>query len=108
MHSEDFSRSDRLSDLIKSEISEILRDNVKDPRLQGLTVIRVELSKDIKKALIFYSPFNSFNDINTEDIEEGLLKAKSFIRKVLAKRLKIKRLPEIFFEADKLEFLEIR
>ena len=108
MQSEDFSRSDRLSDHIKSEISEILRDQVKDPRLQGLTIIRVELSKDIKRALIFYSPFNSFKDINEEDIQEGFLKAKGFIRKVLAERLNIKRLPDISFEADKSEFLEIR
>jgi len=50
MQSIDFTRSDRLSDQIRAEISIILRDEVKDPRLEGLTIIKVELSKDIKKA----------------------------------------------------------
>ena len=41
MHSQDFSRSDRLSDQIRTEISAILREEVKDPRLKGLTLIKV-------------------------------------------------------------------
>tara|TARA_B100000586_G_C19962719_1_gene364431 strand:+ start:331 stop:654 length:324 start_codon:yes stop_codon:yes gene_type:complete len=106
MQSEDFSRSDRLADQIKSEISIILRDQVKDPRLKGLTILKVQLSTDIKKASVYYSPFNSFKDINLEDIKEGLSKAKGFIRRVLAKRLKVKRIPEISFEPEPSEFLE--
>ena len=101
MQSVDFSRADRLSDQIKSEISLILREEVKDPRLEGLTLIRVQLSKDIRKAFIFYSPINSFNDKKMNEIEQGLLKAKGFIKSLLGKRLKIKRLPELFFEEDK-------
>ena len=53
MHSQDFSRAERLSDLIRAEVSEIIRDHVKDPRLKGITIISVELSKDIKNAFIF-------------------------------------------------------
>ena len=52
MKSIDFSRSDRLGDLIKSEISLILKNDVKDPRLHGLTIVSVELSKDIRLSLI--------------------------------------------------------
>ena len=52
MKSLDFSRSDRLSDQVRSEISIILRDKVKDPRLSGLTVLKVERTKDIQKAYI--------------------------------------------------------
>ena len=46
MKSSDFDRSDRLSDQIRTEIAEILRNDVKDPRLEGITIIKVELSKD--------------------------------------------------------------
>ena len=42
MRTLDFTRSDRLSDQIKIEISSILRDEVKDPRLEGLTIMKVE------------------------------------------------------------------
>ena len=55
MKSLDFSRSDRLQDLIKRELSIILRDKVKDPRLHGLTLTRVKLSPDKKKAYIYFS-----------------------------------------------------
>ena len=103
MRSEDFSRADRLSDLLRSEISLILRDEVKDPRLEGLTIIKVDLSKDIKKAYVFFSTLNSFNDTEFSEIEDGLLKAKGFIRSALGRRIKIKRLPELSFERDTLK-----
>ena len=61
MKSSDFDRSDRLSDQIRTEIAAILRNEVKDPRLEGITIIRVELSKDISKAYIIFSSLNSFN-----------------------------------------------
>ena len=103
MRSEDFSRADRLSDLLRSEISLILRDEVKDPRLEGLTIIKVDLSKDIKKAYVFFSTLNSFNDTEFSEIEDGLQKAIGFIRSALGRRIKIKRLPELSFERDTLK-----
>ncbi len=100
MKSPDFSRSDRLSDLIRTEVSIILRDEVRDPRLNGLTIIRVELSKDTKKAFVFFSPLNSFSKIDPEEIIEALRKAKGFIRTNLGKKIKIKYLPELSFHQD--------
>ena len=41
MKSSDFNRSDRLSDQIRTEIATILRNEVKDPRLEGITIIKV-------------------------------------------------------------------
>ncbi len=105
MKSLDFSRSDRLSDQIKSEISLILRDEVKDPRLDGLTIVKVELSKDIGKTYIYFSSFNSFNETKVQDVLLGLNKAKGFMRSCLGKRLKIKRVPELIFEQDRCELL---
>ena len=100
MRSSDFTRSDRLSDQIRTEISTILRDDVKDPRLKGITIIKVELSKDISKAYIFFSPLNSFSEINFQEADEALKKAKGFIRSTLGKKLNVKRLPELAFEKD--------
>lgn len=105
MKSLDFSRSDRLSDQVRSEISIILRDKVKDPRLSGLTVVKVEITKDIQKAYIYFSSFNSFNNTEREDVLLGLYKAKGFIRGLLGKRLNVKRVPELVFEEDKLNLL---
>ena len=102
MKSSDFNRSDRLSDQIRTEISIILRDDVKDPRLEGITIIKVELSKDISKAYIFFSSLNSFTEVNTAEVEQALKKAKGFIRRNLGKKLNVKRLPELSFQEDSL------
>jgi len=100
MPSPDFKRSDRISDLIKVEISNILSFEVKDPRVRGITVLRVDLSSDMKNAFIFFSSDNSFNDLDSEEILVGLEKAKGFIRKKLSKNLNLRRTPEIFFKQE--------
>ena len=100
MPSPDFKRSDRISDLIKVEISNILSFEVKDPRVKGITILRVELSSDMKKSFIFFSSDNSFNDLNSEEIIVGLEKAKGFIRKKLSNNLNLRRTPEIHFRQE--------
>tara|TARA_Y100000746_G_scaffold168240_1_gene145571 strand:+ start:278 stop:595 length:318 start_codon:yes stop_codon:yes gene_type:complete len=100
MPSPDFKRSDRISDLIKVEISNILSFEVKDPRVRGITVLRVELSSDMKNSYIFFSSDNSFNDLDSEEILVGLEKAKGFIRKKLSNNLNLRRTPEIYFKEE--------
>ena len=100
MKSSDFNRSDRLSDQIRTEIATILRNEVKDPRLEGITIIKVELSKDISKAYIIFSSLNSFTQINSLEVEKALKKAKGFIRSNIGKKLNVKRLPELSFQED--------
>ena len=68
MPSQDFKRSDRIADLIKVEISKVLSHEVKDPRVQGITVLNVLLTPDMKKADIFISNSNSFNEIDSEEV----------------------------------------
>ena len=100
MPSPDFKRSDRISDLIKVEISKILSIGVKDPRVKGITVLRVELSSDMKNSFIFFSSDNSFNNLDPEEILVGLEKAKGFIRKKLSNNLNLRRTPEIYFKEE--------
>ena len=53
--------------------------------------------------MFFFSTLNSFNDTEFSEIEDGLQKAKGFIRSALGRRIKIKRLPELSFERDTLK-----
>ena len=98
MPSQDFKRSDRIADLIKVEISQVL--STEDPRVQGITVLNVMLTPDMRKADIFISQTNSFNEIDLEELIKGLEKAKGFIRKKLSQNLNLRRTPEIFFEIE--------
>ncbi len=100
MPSPDFKRSDRISDLIKVEISNILTFEVKDPRVKGITVLRVELSSDMKNSFIFFSSYNSFNDLDSEEILVVIDKSKGFIRKKLSNNLNLRRTPEIHFKEE--------
>ena len=100
MPSLDFKRSDRVSDLIHSEVAKIFSTEVRDPRLSGITIMKVELSPDMKKAFIFFSSLNSFNDEEEKDLLKGLEKVKGFIRSSLSKRLNMRRTPELKFKEE--------
>ena len=100
MPSQDFKRSDRIADLIKVEISQVISQEAKDPRIQGITVMNVMLTPDMKKADIFISRSNSFNEIELDLLKKGLEKAKGFIRKKLSQNLNLRRTPEIFFKIE--------
>ena len=102
MPSQDFKRSDRIADLIKVEISQVLSQEVRDPRVQGITVLNVLLTPDMKKADIFISQSNSFNEMDSEEVKKGLEEAKGFIRSKLSKNLNLRRIPEIFFKVEQL------
>lgn len=100
MPSQDFKRSDRIADLLKVEISKVLSQEVKDPRVQGITVLNVMLTPDMKKADILISQSNSFSEVNLDEVKQGLEKAKGFIRKKLSQNLNLRRTPEIFFKIE--------
>ena len=100
MPSQDFKRSDRIADLLKVEISKVLSQEVKDPRVQGITVLNVMLTPDMKKADILISQSNSFNEVSLDEVKQGLEKAKGFIRKKLSQNLNLRRTPEIFFKIE--------
>tara|TARA_B100000809_G_scaffold266552_1_gene329829 strand:- start:394 stop:714 length:321 start_codon:yes stop_codon:yes gene_type:complete len=106
MPSLDFKRSDRVSDLIHSEVAKIFSTEVRDPRLAGITIIRVEMTPDMKKTFIYYSSSNSFSDVDKKDLLIGLSKVKGFIRSTLSKRLNMRRTPEINFKEDISSFEE--
>jgi len=85
-------RPERVSKEIMRVFSEVLREDISDPRLQGIIVLDVEITKDLKKAKIFYTLIKE-----EEKIEEILEKAKGFIRKKIAERMELKYMPEISF-----------
>ncbi len=92
-----YKRSDRVSNNLLKEISDIVMNRVKDPRLGFLTITGVEVSRDIKNAKVFVSVYRQ------EEREEtigALDAAGSFIRRELRKRLRMKKIPELTFIND--------
>ncbi|MAF86011.1 MAG: ribosome-binding factor A [Dehalococcoidales bacterium] len=92
-------RIERLNQLIRQEISELLHRQVKDPRLGGfVAVTEISTSLDLKYAKIFVCRIDGAEE--KQETLSALTGASGFLRKELAKRLKVRRIPELRFEWD--------
>jgi ribosome-binding factor A len=92
-----YKRSQRVSDLIREEIADIIMNKVKDPRLGFVTVTGAKITEDLKIATIYLS---ILKEEEKEKTLEMLNSAKGFIRAELAKRLKMKFIPSLTFRID--------
>ena len=91
-------RSERVADLVRKEISEMLVRTIKDPRIGFVTLTRVTVTDDCRSARIYYSVVGSPDE--REQSLEGLNSAKGYIRRELGHRMKLKYTPEIVFQFD--------
>ncbi len=90
-------RKNRVADLVREVVSDIIRDDIKDPRVQGVTITEVKMSADLKLARIYFS---CLADGKTETHLAGLQSAEGFIRKRLRDELDLKYVPQIAFTYD--------
>lgn len=93
-----YQRIQRVSEEVKKEIANILRDEIKDPRIGFVSVTKVEVTGDLRYAKVYVSVLG--NENNKEQTMLALNKAKGFIRTEIAKRVKLRITPEIIFTYD--------
>ena len=92
-------RIERINNLIREEISELLQRQIKDPRLNSfVAVTEVATSPDLRHAKIFVSCISSEEE--KQEILSVLAAASGFLRNELAKRLRLRRIPELSFHWD--------
>lgn len=91
-------RPERLAETIKQEVANILRDEVKDPRVGFATITKVEVSADLRHAKIYVSVLGEKKEQDAS--MEALQKAKGFIRAELGKRVRLRYVPEVNFILD--------
>ena len=101
-------RAEKVSDLLKKEISLIITNKIKDPRLQNINITAVKVSDDIGIATVFYSIIGESIHKSDSKIDDRILKKFSgMIRSNLAKKIKIRRIPKIIFRFDEsIEYSE--
>lgn len=85
---------------IMDELARLLRENVSDPRIKLVTLTRIDVSPDMRNAIVFYSAFTAKGDVDVESIGEGLASAAPFLRRRAAQVLPMKRMPELRFRYD--------
>ena len=92
-------RSKRVEIQLKKEISRILQEDIKDPRIGFVTVTRIDLTNDIRNAKVYFSVLG--DDEKKSSSVEGIKSAAGYIRKLVGERLKLKYVPELTFKLDK-------
>lgn len=89
----------RISEEIKREISNIIQNELKDPRLSKLiSITHVNVTKDLRYAKVYVSIMGNDEDKNSS--LEGLKSAAGFIRREIGHRIQLRYTPEIHFEID--------
>lgn len=91
-------RAERVGDLIKKEVSQIIQHELKDPGIGFVTITAVELSGDLKHAKIFYSVLGDENA--KKESSSALKRACGFIQHEIGRRLRLRYTPEIYFLFD--------
>lgn len=96
--SKEFSRNRRIAEQMRRNLSEIVRRELKDPRLQFLTITRVDLSGDLSHAKVFFSLLQP--DADPGPAAAALDRAAGFVRSQLGRSMHIRQIPELHFIHD--------
>lgn len=92
----DFSRIDRIAEQIQRELAELIRLELKDPRVRKVTITGVEVTNDHSHAKVFYTSLEG----NSENLLQGLERSAGFLRSQLAKAMKLRITPQLHFVFD--------
>ncbi|MBK7356679.1 30S ribosome-binding factor RbfA [Propionivibrio sp.] len=93
-----FSRRDRVSEQIRRELAELIRTELRDPRVGMISITDVEVTADYAHAKVYFSTLASAEDLPAVLI--GLQKASGFLRRELGKRISIHMTPQLHFTFD--------
>ncbi len=92
-------RADRVSTLIQEEISRLILQSVKDPRIGFVAVTRVRVSDDLRQAVVYIASIGG-EEKQRQEALIGLKCAAGFLRGELGRRLALRYVPEILFSLD--------
>ena len=94
----DYPRSRRIADQIQRELSEIIRLELKDPRVGMVTITDVEVTPDNAHAKVFFTMLGE--QAQVEACTRALEHAAGFLRSELAHRIRLRTVPQLRFEYD--------
>lgn len=93
-----FDRIDRISEEVKRELDQILRDELNDPRVAGTySIVRCEVTRDLRYCKVGVS---ILEEERRKDMMAALKSAAGFVRRELGRRMDLRYVPEILFELD--------
>jgi ribosome-binding factor A len=93
----EYPRSDRLASKIQRELASLIQSGLKDPRLTMLSILEVQVSKDLSHAKVFFSVLNA---ADAGDCLQALNRASGFLQHEIGKSLKTRITPKLSFVYD--------
>lgn len=98
-------RTRQVGEMLREELSDIIRREVKDPRIGFMSITSVEVPPDLRSARVFVSVLGT--DEERENTLEALRSAAGFIRHTLKPRLRMRQIPDLEFRDDRsMEYAE--
>ena len=94
----DFPRSRRMGEEVQRLLSDLIRRELKDPRVGDVTITEVRVNKDMSCARVFFSCLE--DDADVEGVTDALRHAAGYLRSQLASRIRSRTVPELRFEYD--------
>lgn len=91
-------RASRLAETLKVEISQMIREELKDPRIGFVTVTNIDVAEDLGHAKVFVSVLG--DEVQRKESLDGLNRAAGFVRREIGQRVRLRYAPEIVFKYD--------
>ena len=93
-----FARTDRVAEQIRRDLSELIRSEIRDPRVQQVSLTAVEVTPDYAHAKVFYTAL--VGEGERDALAQGLKRASGFLRHELSRQLLLRTVPELHFVYD--------
>jgi ribosome-binding factor A len=93
-----YARKDRVEVEIHKIISGALQRDIKDPRLEMVTITGIKMSPDLRNARVFF--VTSKGKISSEDAKQGFLSAMGFLKHTISRQLDLRYMPQLSFSYD--------
>ena len=93
-----FKRADRVGGQVQKELSDLLQKEIRDPRLDFVTIMRVSISDDLRSARIYFSVAEG--ERRKLSALAGFKSAAGYLRRKLSRRLELRHVPELEFLYD--------
>lgn len=94
----DFPRALRVAEQIRRELVVLIRGAVNDPRVKDFSISEVVVSKDLSTAKVYFSPYTQNKE--HDELQDGLNSCAAFLRKELAKQMRLRVIPLLSFHYD--------
>ena len=96
----EYSRTQRVGDFLQQELAALIQRELRDPRVQMVSVTGVEVSRDLTHAKVFFTQLGVEDAEQAKATAEVLNKAAGFLRTVIAKSATMRTVPKLHFRFD--------